>query len=261
MKTLSAYLNRINYTATPTISVETLVALHRAHTLTVPFENLDIINAIPIQLDQQQFYHKIVGHNRGGFCYELNGLFKLLLDQIGFRSWFISCNVYSPRIGGFAPDFGHLAIIAEVEDKLYLVDVGFGDAFIEPLKLEFDTHQNQFGSYYRLTRLPDEEVLQEKSSDGNSYSKLFKFTLKARELSEFEQLCQMHQHSPQAPFNKQPLCSRPTLDGRITLTSKSLTTTRHGVKQEIPITSDTEFQQTLSDLFGIAWETKAAVII
>lgn len=72
-----------------TPSVETLRALHRAHVLTVPFENLDIHRRRPISLDLSDLFRKIVLSRRGGYCFELNGFFALLLEQLGFasRNW------------------------------------------------------------------------------------------------------------------------------------------------------------------------------
>lgn len=256
---LSAYLNRVNYPSTPSVSTETLTGLHRAHTLTVPFENLDVIRKVPIRLDPQRFYIKIVENNRGGFCYEMNGLFKQVLDEIGFESWFISCNVYVPALDIYGTDYGHVALITRVDEELYLVDVGFGDAFIEPLKLDFALPRLQYGTWYRFTQLPDEEVLLEKSADGENYTRMFKFKLTPRAFSEFAELCQFHQVAPQAPFNKQPLCSRPTPEGRITLTGTSLTITKNGIKQEEVVQSEAEFDEKLMEYFGISREAGATV--
>src|SRR5438874_1301375 len=81
---LQAYLQRINYRGEQTPTAATLRELHRAHLLTVPFENLDIHLGRPILLDQAALFEKIVSRRRGGFCYELNGLFALLLRELGF---------------------------------------------------------------------------------------------------------------------------------------------------------------------------------
>ncbi|MEP6788502.1 MAG: arylamine N-acetyltransferase, partial [Acidobacteriota bacterium] len=66
--------------------VETLRLLQLQHLLHVPFENLDIHWKRPIVLDTDRFYEKIVINGRGGFCYELNGLFNELLIAIGFHT-------------------------------------------------------------------------------------------------------------------------------------------------------------------------------
>jgi len=80
---IKAYLRRIDYAGARTPDTETLNALHRAHMRAAPFENLDIGRGVPIVLDLEALYAKIVGHRRGGFCYELNGLFAELREHFG----------------------------------------------------------------------------------------------------------------------------------------------------------------------------------
>jgi N-hydroxyarylamine O-acetyltransferase len=246
-----AYLDRIKYRDTLSVSANTLIGLHQAHALAIPFENLDVINGVPFGLDQERSYEKIVGTNRGGLCYEVNGLFKLVLDKIGFESWFIAGQVYFPPDDRLGPDLGHVAILTRVGEDLYLVDVGFGRGFIQPLKLDLGSPQFQLGTWYRLSPLPEEGILLERSADGQEYSKMYKFTLAPRPLSDFGQMCRYHQTSPQAPFTQQALCSRPTPTGRITLTASALVITEKGEKQEQAIRSAAEFNEKLAQYFGI----------
>ncbi|UJH91015.1 arylamine N-acetyltransferase [Antarcticibacterium sp. 1MA-6-2] len=248
---LQHYLKRIHYKGKTEVSIETLNFLHRAHVLNVPFENFHVINRIPIVLDQEKFYSKVVERKRGGFCYELNGLFAKALEEIGFDNYFIGCSVFVPPLNDFGSNFGHLAIITSIDEQLFLVDVGFGDAFLEPLELKFDEPVFQFGFYYRLTQLPNEEILLEKSLDNESYQKMYKFTLKKRDLQDFAETCEFHQVSPLAPFTKKPLCSRATSAGRITLTSTSLTITNGQQKKEVPILSSSQFDELLEEHFGM----------
>jgi N-hydroxyarylamine O-acetyltransferase len=251
MMNLQAYLDRVHYRDTPSVSADTLFGLHRAHALVIPFENLDVMNGVPIGLDQERSYEKLVERKRGGFCFEMNGLFKLVLDTIGFESWFISCQVYIPPTDSFGPALGHVAILTRIREQVYLVDVGFGSGFLEPLALSFDEPQFQNGTYYRFSRMPGDEISLERSADGQAYMPMYKFTLAARSLSDFAEACRFHQTSPQAPFTKQPLCSRPTSTGRITLTGSSLVITENGEKQEEPILSVAAFHEKLVEYFGI----------
>jgi arylamine N-acetyltransferase len=98
--------------------------------LTVPFENLDIPLGHPIVLSLPSFYDKIVRRRRGGFCYELNGLFGWLLEQLGFAVLMLSALVFHGVPPG--PEFDHLVLLIEMEERL-IADVGFGDSFLEPL--------------------------------------------------------------------------------------------------------------------------------
>ncbi|HLE74088.1 MAG TPA: arylamine N-acetyltransferase, partial [Anaerolineales bacterium] len=82
---IRTYLARIKYSLPVRVDLESLRGLQLAHMLSVPFENLDIVPLRkPIHLDEESLWDKIVERRRGGFCYELNGLFAWLLKQIGF---------------------------------------------------------------------------------------------------------------------------------------------------------------------------------
>ena len=85
MTDVNAYLGRINYRDSTTANLNTLRAIHRAHLLTVPFENLDIALGRKIALDEEALTRKIVERRRGGFCYELNGAFAALLRSLRFH--------------------------------------------------------------------------------------------------------------------------------------------------------------------------------
>ncbi|HEY3475804.1 MAG TPA: arylamine N-acetyltransferase, partial [Anaerolineales bacterium] len=89
------YLARIGYTKAIKPDVETLRGLHCAHMFQVPFENLDIARERPIRLTEEALWEKIVVQKRGGFCYELNGLFAWLLRQSGFDVSYLNARVYN----------------------------------------------------------------------------------------------------------------------------------------------------------------------
>ena len=258
---LQNYLQRICYKGNVEVTKETLYYLHRAHVLNVPFENFHVINKIPIILDQQSFYNKIVENRRGGFCYELNGLFAKALEEIGFEAYFIGCSVYVPALEAFGSSHGHLAIIVPLEEKLHLVDVGFGDAFIEPLELQFDEPKFQFGAYYKLSKISEGDILLEKSMDNEKYQKMYKFSLERKELQDFAETCEFHQTSPLAPFTKKPLCSRATSAGRITLTSTSLTITNGQQKKETAVLSSSHFDELLEEHFGMKYTADPDMVV
>jgi len=127
---VAAYLHRIHYRGPLAPTAETLRALHLAHHLAVPFENLDIHLGQPIILDEARFYDKIVRRRRGGFCYELNGLFAALLRELGFDVTTLSARVIDTQPGMIGPEFDHLVLLVQLEER-WLADVGFGDSFRE----------------------------------------------------------------------------------------------------------------------------------
>jgi arylamine N-acetyltransferase len=127
-----AYLDRIGFDnqRPPVPDAATLRALHRAHLLTVPFENLDIHLGRPIVLDLAALERKLVGERRGGFCYELNGTFAALLRQLGYEVWLLEARVRTSEGQGFGPPFDHLLLRVRCQDgpEEWLADVGFGGA-------------------------------------------------------------------------------------------------------------------------------------
>jgi N-hydroxyarylamine O-acetyltransferase len=151
----------------------------------------------------------------------------------------------------YAPYFGHVAIIVEDNNDLWLTDVGFGSSFPEPLKVIYDVLQPQDGIQYKLTRLKDIEILLERSEDGKEFLKMYKFTLKPRKLEEFQEMCIYHQTSSLSPFTQRKICSLAKPNGRVTLTSQSLIITENGQKTETPIGSDEEFREKLAAYFAL----------
>src|SRR5512143_642394 len=134
----ASYLSRIDYRGRFEPTLETLRGLHHAHMYAVPFENLDIVPLHrPLALDGASLWRKIVEERRGGFCYELNGMFAWLLKQAGFDVRYLNARVFA-RDGQLGIDFDHLALLVKIpgEDGYWLADVGFGDSFTEPLRLE-----------------------------------------------------------------------------------------------------------------------------
>ena len=145
---LSAYLDRIGYAGSRTPTAQTLCDLHRAHLFAVPFENLDIPLGREIICEEKAFLRKIVEKRRGGFCYEMNGAFAALLRALGFKVTLLSARV--PREDGSdGPEFDHLALRVDLEGP-WLADVGFGESFLDPLRLETGTEQSQQVGKFRI---------------------------------------------------------------------------------------------------------------
>src|SRR5690625_4237024 len=91
------YLQRIGLTNVTGNNLETLQLLQMNHLLHVPFENLDVIHHVPIPLEIETYYKKIVTNRRGGYCYELNGLFQWLLQQLQYDSYLVAATVLRPE--------------------------------------------------------------------------------------------------------------------------------------------------------------------
>jgi len=255
---VDVYLKRIRYQAPPVInrpSASLLRSLHRAHLFIVPFENLDIHLGRKIICDEARILHKIVNEHRGGFCYELNGAFAALLRALGFRVTLLSARV-AREDGSYGPEFDHLTLRVDLEEP-WLADVGFGEGFLEPLRLDSGMEQAQNGRVYRLTSRPTPNLTSTDSEFGlevmfeGKWKSEYAFALQPREFSEFAGMCHYHQTSPESHFTRQRICSLPTPDGRVALSDSRLIETHQGSRQETLLSGDQEWRSKLSELFGV----------
>lgn len=228
----------------------TLRMLQRQHLLNVPFENLDIHWGRPITLDTDKFYKKIVRENRGGFCYELNGLFNELLREIGFQTRLVSARVGDGK-GNFSEECDHLAILVIIGEMHHLTDVGFGAFTSWPLQFIPDREQEDEAGVFVIRPYRDDYFeVAKKEEDGWRSEYIFKPL--GRDLSEFATRCEYQQTSPESHFTKNKICSLMTVNGRKTLTDTKFIVTRNGEKTETPIDSEEEFNQILLKEFGIS---------
>ena len=228
---------------------EVLRLLQRKHLQHVPFENLDIHWKRPIVLDTGKFYEKIVKKKRGGFCYELNGLFNDLLRDIGFSTRIVSARVADDK-GDFGPEFDHMAIIVAIDDDEFLADVGFGAFTAESLRFVLDEQQQDDTGSYIIKQLGD-GYFQVARKDGDEWKSEYIFRDIPHELSEFAEMCDFQQYSPESHFTKGKVCSLLTGNGRKTLTDKKFIVTAHGEKTETAVESEKEFERILEREFVI----------
>ena len=245
---VSAYLARIGYTGPVTPTPEVLRAIHRAHMLAVPFENLDISRGRKIVVDQDACVRKIVEQHRGGFCYEMHGAFAALLQAIGFQVTLLSARV-ARQDGSFGPEFDHLTLRVDL-DRPWLADVGFGDSFIEPLRLLPGIAQKDGTQIYRILETAGVLQLEKWEAEG-SWKAQYRFSLQPRRLQEFAEMCHYHQSSPDSSFTRKRLCTRATPEGRITLSDMKLIITRNGQKEERMLANEEEWRAALRQHFDL----------
>lgn len=248
---IQAYLDRIGYRGPRTPTAGTLRELQLAHLQTVPFENLSIHAHQPIALDDKSLFDKVVTRRRGGFCYELNGLFAALLRALGFEVSMLSAGV-ARGDGTFGPDFDHMALLVTLEER-WLADVGFGDSFREPLRLDKRGEQPEGRRAFRLDEAGDRLLLLRRDGPGpdKPWQPQYRFTLKPHEYPDYAGMCHHHQTSPESHFTRQTVCSLALPDGRVTLSGLKLITTRGAERQERILEDEEERAAVLRELFGV----------
>ncbi len=241
---ISGYLERIKYNGATEATLENLSELHRAHMLAVPFENLDIHLGNPIKLDIGRIYEKIVSKGRGGFCYELNGMFGALLKELGFEVEMLAAAVYSEE-ANLGHDFGHMLLRVNQD---FIADVGFGDSFSRPMRLATGEQQQETGNFrlmkvgrkWRLERVIDEV-----------WTPQYLFSETPQEFADFSEMCEFQQTSPESIFTRKIVCSKLARNGRDTYANGRLIKTRAGELETIEINSTPELEKLLKDPFGI----------
>ena len=245
-QTAEAYLQRIGITTPVAADAAGLRILHRAHQIAVPFENLSIHLSERISLAEEDLVAKIVQRRRGGFCYELNGLFAMLLEALGARVSRIAARVYGD--GHLGPPFDHLALMVHGADGSgpWLADVGFGSHSSYPLLLDSRAEQDDPAGLFQLADADDGDV--DVRRDGTPQ---YRIETRPRLLEDFVPTCWYQQTSPSSHFTQGPICSRLTDDGRVSIGGRTLIRTSGAARTEEQLADDAALLAAYRDYFGV----------
>ncbi len=241
---LSIYLDRIDYHGSLEPTLETLTALHRAHLMNIAYENFDIHLGRMLSMDEQAIFDKLVLRQRGGWCYEMNGLFASVLKQVGFKVTLLSSAVDRPNEGDAAEN-SHLILRVDLE-RPYLVDVGFGNGILDPIPLEPGEYMQGFLSY-GLAQQGERWVFRNQPHGGPG----FDFTLEPRELSDFAEKSTWFQTEPDSRFRRIAFCFRFQPGIVYALIGVVLRTTTADGSSETTLETEADYRRALEDIFGL----------
>jgi N-hydroxyarylamine O-acetyltransferase len=254
---IADYFERIGYTGTREPSLANLRALHRAHLLNVPFENLDVvITKAPIRLEADALAEKIVRRRRGGFCFELNGLFSMLLTELGYRTTLYPAQVHRDD-GTIGRRGGHVVCFVSFPDGTrWLADVGTGDMFFEPIPLVLGEVTTESLADFRIVDCEDGRLAaQRRDALTPAWHTRYKIDLQPRALGDFADVCEWTRTSSESFFTQRRLCTQPFENGRITISDSKLirTLARDGTLQKLEtvLPSEAAFQQAIWEHFGL----------
>jgi N-hydroxyarylamine O-acetyltransferase len=243
---VASYLARIGYAGPTRPDTETLFAVHRAQQLAIPFENLDVQLQRPLTSDIAAGYDKIVRQRRGGWCYELNGVFGWALQQLGFDVTRVSAGVMREQMGD--SQLGtHLCLLVQL-DRTYFVDVGFGGGLLEPMLLE-PGQQDEPPYQLALSAAPDcywrfhERTLSDEVT--------FDFRAEPADEALFIEKCQLQQSDPKSHFVRSLIVQRRVSDTHVTLRGRVLKTLRADRTDELVIDSAEQLVAILKDQFAL----------
>ncbi|MGP0567229.1 MULTISPECIES: arylamine N-acetyltransferase family protein [unclassified Nitrospina] len=247
---LDAYLHRIGHSGPVANDAATLTALHTAHTLNVPFENLDLYLGRAISLEPGALFEKIVTQRRGGWCFEMNGLFVRVLKTLGFEFTLLAARVFDeddipgPR--------SHQLQLVRAGGRDWVVDVGFGGfGLIAPVPLEAETVHKQFAQEFRLVRDPAGGYILQTRLDGK-WDSQYVFTLEPSLPRDYEYANFYLSHAPDSIFRQKRVVTRPTENGRLKFSNRELKIWDNGGTRTVHAADDTEYKRLLQDHFRLA---------
>lgn len=256
---VAAYAARLQYRGRLDPSADTLRGLHEAHALTVPFENLDVHLGRPISLDPPALFRKIVHQRRGGYCFELNGLFAVMLETMGFTVHRLMARVLygsatvRPR--------SHEVLLVETGGDRWIADVGFGaNGLIAPLPLRAGHDEWQYQDHVRLVgregRQGEAFALQFEAT--GTWHDLYEFTLERYLPEDYILANYYHSHAPDSLFVRHVICTKPTTEGRVMLLDRKLKIRAKGQTRHTRVEHPGEFRALLRVHFGIEPDEIAA---
>jgi N-hydroxyarylamine O-acetyltransferase len=241
------YLDRIGYSGSAEPTFDTLCKLQHAHLTSVPFENIDVVNRVEIRTDLAWSIAKVVDRHRGGWCFELNGAFGALLEALGFDVLRLGAAVL---LDGPNRLIDHLTLEVML-DEPYLVDVGFGENFVEPLRLNHPGPQVDPAGVFEFIESSEGTTLTHHDDQGVP-GPLFRFRRVARELADFDPASELLRTDPGRHWMHKPFATRLLGSGadRVTLLKDRLKVTSGNETTEMPVAAD-EWDGVLLDRFRL----------
>ncbi|WP_439027255.1 arylamine N-acetyltransferase family protein [Haloarchaeobius sp. DT45] len=252
----------------------TLARIQRAHVTTIPFENLSITGhphrdepGAGVTLALPALYEKVVDRRRGGFCFELNGLFGWLLGELGYDRDRVASMMLSDD-GDPSPPANHHTNVVTVDRRRYVVDVGMGIPVLrEPLPIDGEELTDEIGVQWRVAesdrpdadyvtqyRKPDANAESDGESDAESdeggWNNRYVFRDVPRKLSFFEATCEYLATAPESTFTGDPVVTIATDDGHRKLTAETVSRS-WGAEMEEEAVPTAEWDDVLQAEFGL----------
>lgn len=243
-----AYLQRIGYNGKLAPTANTLIALHHAQLYTIPFENFDIHLGREINLHPEAIFNKIIKKNRGGYCFELNGLFQMALNSMGFDVRALLARVH---ITGTASGRGHQIGLVTIEGRQWITDVGFGgDTPRAPIPLELNQPVIHDGQKTHLVDAGNFGIMLQIEKD-DEWIDLYSFDLNHVFPADIDLGNYYTSHHPDVLFVFARVAALPVENGVHTLFNKTLTDMVAGNESVHELSEGQPYISALKNHFGI----------
>jgi N-hydroxyarylamine O-acetyltransferase len=248
---LAAYLHRIDWREALVPDLATLRALSVAHAAAIPFENLNPLLGLPVDLELAALERKLVTGGRGGYCFEQNLLFAAVLRAVGFEVSYLIARVLWNRPEDEMTAQTHMLLRVELADGSWLVDVGFGvQTLTGALRLEPDTVQPTSLEPFRLLRSGEDWRMQ--SLVRGQWLTLYRFDLRPAHLVDYIVANHYVSTHPASHFVNQLVLARTLPGGRLSLRDREFTWRRPDREPERRTLVDVaEIRQVMEREFGL----------
>ncbi|MDG4800224.1 arylamine N-acetyltransferase [Micromonospora sp. WMMD980] len=257
MFTVASYLSAIGYSGPVEPTAQTLRELHKRHMVTVPFDNSQradlgtaVLNDVDVDIDGS--FDRVVARRNGGVCFELSGMFRRLLIELGYEVLRLSSGVRGPS-GAFGPDVEHMFLAVPLDGQTWLVDVGFaGPGFVEPVLLS-EQEQEQHGVRYRVTGRDGYHVAERKTRNGD-WQDIYRFTLRPRTLADWDGAGDTDADGwnwdGEIIAASTVIRARATDTGQLVLVGKRLVKVDDGVETVRVLIDPVEYKTVVADILG-----------
>lgn len=247
------YLAMMNIASIKPVSIDFLAEVQKAHIETFAWDTLDVFLGRQVYLNPKTIVRKFKTENRGGLCFELNGAFCDLLCQLGFNAYLVSAFVhgYDDKTFNLSNDT-HAAIIVTMLADQYLVDVGWGDSYRNPVQLGDNIYFSDQSGTYRLTHnAPIGKYLMEKYLNSQWHPQ-YSFTKQENQLIEFNpNLASLYSGTNLAVYRKIN-CIKPTPTGFIALSDDQLQIKENDCTRSIAIDNQGRIPALLKNTFHMS---------
>lgn len=244
----AAYLRRIKYDGETEPTVDTLKALHHAQLYTIPFENFDIQLGRDINLNTETIFEKLVHKRRGGYCFELNGIFLMALKSMRFDVRALLGRVH---ITGMPTGRGHQIELITIKGRQWIADVGFGaDTPRTPIPLKLIQPTTHDGLTVRLVS-DDHFGIMLQSLKNDQWINLYSFDLGHVCPADIDYGNHFNSTHPSSLFVSARVAALPVDKGVITLLNNTLKKQAAGKEQVQELSEGQAYLDALKNHFGI----------
>ncbi len=249
---LTKYLERIKFDRAPQNNESSLYDLQEAQVTNVPFENIDCLLHRTIHTDIESLERKIVTNQRGGYCFELNGIFQQALLSLNFKSRPLLARVMYR--GTEVNSRTHIILLVEINGKEFIADAGFGGpgAFL-PIPLEMDREDIQPNGVFRFTRDHTHGILLQKKTDDGWFN-VYAFNLDTVYPADLVMSNFFTSQFPESHFRKNLIMGLHLPNGRMTLLNRQFTTVINKQTSTEEIANEKELLSIIKNKFGVKLE-------